>query len=255
MDAPEEQPLFRPTERFVLEADSPVPLYHQIERIIIERTTGQQAMGRMLPAETELMQMFNVSRATARRAYETLAAKGLIERRRALGTRVVGTEMTEDLARLKSYTEEMQRKGLQTSTEVLEVAEHAPAAAVRERLGLARGERTLLIRRLRGTSEFFPVVYLTSEIPAAFGISPAEDFGASLYRLIEAKHRIPIEWADEEIRVAKATAAEAQLLRIAPGDGVLVMERITYTRGQKPLEFVRAVYRPEHYTFSIRLRR
>jgi len=255
MDASEEQPLFRATERFALDAASPVPLYHQIERIIIERTTGRDAMGRLLPAETDLMRMFNVSRATARRAYETLVTKGIVERRRALGTRVVGTEMTEDLGRLKSFTEEMQRKGLQTSTEVLEVAEHAPTAAVRERLGLGRDERTLLIRRLRGTSEFFPVVYLLSEIPASFGISAREDFSASLYQLIEAKHRIPIESADEEIRVAKATAAEAKLLKIAPGDGVLVMERITYTRGERPLEFVRAVYRPEHYTFSIRLRR
>lgn len=255
MPASEEQPLFRPTERFVLDAGSPVPLYHQIERIIIERMTGQHAMGRMLPAETELMRMFDVSRATARKAYETLVAKGMIERRRALGTRVIGSELTEDLARLKSFTEEMQHKGLHTSTEVLEVAQHVPGTAIRERLALPDGEQTLLIRRLRGTSEFFPVVYLTSEIPAAFGIDPAEDFSASLYGVIEAKYRIPIEWADEEIRVGKATAAEAQLLRIAPGDGVLVMERITYTSGERPLEFVRAVYRPEHYTFSIRLRR
>jgi DNA-binding GntR family transcriptional regulator len=33
------------------------------------------------------------------------------------------------------------------------------------------------------------------------------------------------------------------------------MERLTFTRGNRPLEFVRAVYRPEHYTFSIRLKR
>jgi GntR family transcriptional regulator len=255
MDAPEEHPLFRPTERFTLDAESPVPLYHQIERTIVERMAGKNVMGRMLPAETELMQMFKVSRATARKAYEGLVAKGVIERRRALGTRVVGSGRTEDLARLKSYTEEMDRKGLKTSTEVIEATVHTPTAAVRERLGLGAGERTLLLRRLRGTSEFFPIVYLTSEIPVSFGLSPKEDFSTSLYQLLEAKYRIPIEWADEEIRVGKANATEGQLLRIAPGEGVLVMERITYTKQEKPLEFVRAVYRPEHYTFSIRLRR
>lgn len=238
-----------------MDTGSPVPLYHQIEQTIVERMSGQNAMGRMLPAETELMRMFNVSRATARKAYEGLVAKGMIERRRALGTRVVGRGLTEDLGRLKSYTEEMDRKGLKTSTEVLEAALHAPTAAVRERLGLAAGERTLLLRRLRGTSEFFPIVYLSSEIPASFGVSPKEDFSGSLYRLLEAKYRIPIEWADEEIRVGKATAIEAQLLRVPVGEGVLVMERITYTKQERPLEFVRAVYRPEHYTFSIRLRR
>ena len=58
-----------------------------------------------------------------------------------------------------------------------------------------------------------------------------------------------------EATVAEARPEEAQLLRINPGEGVLVMERITYTRGDRPLEFVRAVYRPEHYTFSVRLKR
>lgn len=249
------QPLFRPTERFVLDAASPVPLYHQIERIIVERMAGKQAVGRMLPAEIDLMKMFDVSRATARKAYEALVAKGRIERRRALGTRVIGSELIEDLARLKSYTEEMQHKGLQTITEVVQATLHAPANVVRERLSLRPGEKTLLIRRLRGTSEIFPIVCLTSEIPATFGISAKEDFSASLYRLIEAKYRIPIEWADEEISARKATAEEARLLRIRAGSSVLVMERVTYTREERPLEFVRAVYRPEHYTFSIRLRR
>jgi GntR family transcriptional regulator len=255
MESPQDVPLFRLTERFRLDGASPVPLYHQIEQIILDRISGEKTVGQMLPAEKDLMTMFGVSRATARKTYESLVAKGLIERRRALGTRVIGREISEDLGRLKSYTEEMKLKGLQVSTEQLEAVLHVPEPRVREKLRLAEGEQTLLIRRLRGTSECFPIVLLTSEIPASFGLDPRENFGDSLYRLIEEKYRIPIDWAEEEIRAAEARPEEAQLLRVAPGAGVLTMERVTYTRGDRPLEFVRAVYRREHYTFSIQLKR
>lgn len=254
MDPQDERPLFSADERFTLDPASPVPLYHQIEKVILDRLAGG-AVGKKLPAEKELMVMFDVSRATARKTYEGLVTKGIIERRRALGTRVIGTGITEDLGRLKSFSEEMRLKGLTICNRLLGTGRHVPDERIADKLDLQPGEETCFIRRLRGSSEVFPIVLLTSEIPAKYGIDPAEDFGGSLYQLIEERHRIPIEWAEEEIKVEKASAEEAAHLGIAPGDGVLVMERTTYTREEKPLEFVRGVYRPEHYTFAIRLRR
>ena len=123
------------------------------------------------------------------------------------------------------------------------------------KLQLRDGEQVLFVKRLRGTSEFFPVVLFNSQIPMSFGIRPDEDLGGSLYHLLEQQHGIPIQWAEEEIRAGKASDEEAQLLRLRRGESVLVMERVTFTRSNRPLEFVRGVYRPEHYKYSIRLRR
>lgn len=252
---PHDEPLISANERFFLDTVSPVPLYHQIEQILLDRITGQNAMGRLLPSEKDLMVIFSVSRATARKVYENLASKGLVERRRALGTRVIAREITEDLGRLKSYTEEMRLKGLQVTTRLLSAGLHVPDERVRSRLKLAAGEQTLQLRRLRGTSEVFPIVLLTSDLPAGLGIEVAQDFSGSLYQLIEEKYHIPIEYGDEEIRVAQATPEEAQLLGVEVGSGLLCIERVTCTRGDRPVEFVRGVYRPEHYTFSIRIPR
>ncbi len=244
-----------PDERFHLDAGSPVPLYHQMEQILERRITKDDAVGKMLPPEKELIKVFDVSRATIKKALDNLAAKGLIERKRGLGTKVVSQEITEDLARLKSYTEEMHSRHLSIRTTVLDVAVHVPDEQARKRLGLGEGERCLCIRRLRGTGEVFPIVLLRSEIPERFGLSPNEDFSGSLYKLIEQKYEIPVEWADEEISASRANEDEAGHLDMSPGDTVLVMERKTFTRGNEPLEFVRGVYRPEHYKFSVRLKR
>lgn len=248
-------PLFRASERFALDAGSPVPLYHQLERVLLDRITKEDSLGRMLPAEKDLMQVFGVSRATVKKTLDNLVAKGLVERRRALGTKVIRQKITEDLARLSSYTEEMAKKGLSVSTQVLSVAVRAAEPDVREQLQLTEGERVVVVQRLRGTSESFPVVLLDSQIPTSFGVDEREDFSGSLYRLLEGKYKIPIEWAEEEILASRATRPEAERLGIEPGACVLVMQRVTYTAGNRPLEFVRGVYRPERYRFSIRIRR
>lgn len=239
----------------MLEPASPLPLYHQLETIILERIKAESAVGRMLPREFDLMKIFGVSRITIKKATDRLAAQGIIHRQRAIGTHVVGLGIREDLGRLTGYTEQMAQRGLNVSTEVLAVGPHVPGVKVREKLQLKAGEKTLFIRRLRGTSQVFPVVLLESEIPVTFGIDAKEDFSGSLYQLIEQKYRISMTWAQEDISASRATRAEARLLQVQTGDVVLVMERQSFTADDRPLEFVRAVYRPEHYTFSVRLKR
>src|SRR5690606_12566225 len=51
--------------------------------------SGQYAEGSILPPDTELLERFRVSRTVLREALKTLAAKGLIEARARIGTRVL----------------------------------------------------------------------------------------------------------------------------------------------------------------------
>ncbi|QQR39194.1 FadR/GntR family transcriptional regulator [Devosia rhizoryzae] len=51
--------------------------------------SGHYAEGSILPADTELLERFGVSRTVLREALKTLAAKGLIEARARIGTRVL----------------------------------------------------------------------------------------------------------------------------------------------------------------------
>jgi GntR family transcriptional regulator len=247
--------VFRVDERLHLDSASPIPLYHQMEKVIVDRISKLEIVGRMMPTEFELVAIFGVSRATVKRAMDNLVAKGLLERQRGVGTRVIKHQIVENLARLTGYTEEMASKGLKIRTDVLEAKLHRPVAAVRKKLRLREKEQSLCIRRLRGTNRVFPVVFLTSEIPARCGIDPREDLSHSLYELLETKHRIPILWGEETIEASNASEEQARFLHIKTGDTVLVMERIAYTHGDRPIEYVRAVYRPDRYKYSIRLNR
>ena len=247
--------IFGKDERFYLDAQSPVPLYHQMEKVILDRISKPEAINKMIPPEFDLIEIFGVSRATVKKTLDNLVNKGMLERRRGIGTRVIKNQLIEDLARLKSYTEEMESRGVVISTQLLDVSERNPDAYIREKLKLNNHEKTISICRLRGTSEVFPVVLLRSDIVTDIGVTLEDNFSNSLYRLIEQKHRVRIIWAQETIEAAEATQEQAEKLEINPGDPVLIMERISYIENDRPIEFVRAVYRPDRYKFSIRLSR
>ncbi|MGB9619306.1 MAG: GntR family transcriptional regulator, partial [Armatimonadota bacterium] len=217
-----------PSQRFFLDASSPVPLYHQMEQILLKIISSDDAVGKLLPSENELAAIFGVSRITVKKALDILASKGMVERRRALGTRVARLPVTEDLARLTSYTEEMEARGLTVKTRVLATGRHLPDDAVREKLKLEPGQETVFATRLRGTTEQFPVLLVKTELPTDLGITPDEDFSDSLYRIMETRHHISIAGAIETLGAAKATPEQAQLLGIARGDCVLVLEELAY---------------------------
>ena len=75
--------------RIPLSSDNRVPLYHQIFLILRSKIfDGQYPLGSYLPGELEIEQIFGVSRITAVRALNELAATGLVVRERGRGTRV-----------------------------------------------------------------------------------------------------------------------------------------------------------------------
>src|SRR3546814_18559076 len=64
-------------------------LYHQISLQRREEiTSGERAFGSRLPTEQELSAQFGVSRITARRALDELAAQDFVARKRRVGTTV-----------------------------------------------------------------------------------------------------------------------------------------------------------------------
>ena len=66
-----------------------LPLYHRIENDLKNKIfSGQYKTGDMLPSERELIEIYKVSRLTAREAVSRLANQGLVEKVQGKGTYV-----------------------------------------------------------------------------------------------------------------------------------------------------------------------
>ena len=63
------------------------PLYSHVEAVLAsEITDGYHKVGDQLPTEDSLIERFEVSRITVRRAIQNLVSRGLVEIRRGKGT-------------------------------------------------------------------------------------------------------------------------------------------------------------------------
>ena len=113
----------------VLNKNTPVPLYYQLETLILEEIeNGSYPPGSMIPTEKELSQMFNISRTTVRQAIAALVQNDRLYRTKSKGTFVANPKTSQDFMRtIVSYDEDVRSTGRTPSTEVLKL-EVSPCA-------------------------------------------------------------------------------------------------------------------------------
>ncbi len=234
-----------------LDRSSPVPLYFQVSRQIqaaIE--AGQLAPGDRLENEISLADRWGLSRPTMRRAIQELVDKGLLVRRRGIGTQVVHGPVKRPMD-LTSLFDDLARSDQKPATQVLD-RELVPAPApVAERLGVPVGTQVLHLRRVR-TARGEPLAVLRNWLPADLApVLTAEALeGRGLYELMRGTG-VHLRIATQRIGARRATAAEARLLTVRKGAPLLTMERVTYDGSGRAVELGSHVYDPETYVIEM----
>src|SRR6201992_2610677 len=125
-------------------------LYSRVETVLAgEISDGDLRVGDQLPTEDSLIARFEVSRITVRRAIQNLVSRGLVEIRRGKGTFVAAPKITQNLAELSGFVEDMHALGRKPTARVICKAVMTADATVASRLALTTGERVVRIRRVR----------------------------------------------------------------------------------------------------------
>ncbi|MGH6989025.1 MAG: GntR family transcriptional regulator [Stellaceae bacterium] len=233
----------------------PTPLYHQIYVILRERIAdGSVGAGSNLPGEQELARRYGVSRVTAKRALDELAAEGLVVRERGRGTRVRAAPPTPPLrASIEGLLENLTVMGIKTKVVLLEFG-YAPAspevaAALACSIG-ATVQRAVRIRRIDGE----PFSHLTTYVPEAIGRSyTRRDLAAKPFLSLVARSGIKVSRADQVISARLADAPVAQHLGVEIGSALLKITRIVRGQRGRPVEFITGLYRPDRYQYAMSL--
>ncbi|MEU6537904.1 GntR family transcriptional regulator [Streptomyces sp. NPDC047000] len=238
--------------RFTLDRGSPVPLYHQLAlqlEAAIEH--GVLAPGDLLGNEVDLSDRLGLSRPTVRQAIRSLVDKGLLVRRRGVGTQVVHSQVRRPLE-LSSLHDDLEAAGQDPATRVLRNERAVPPAEVAAALCLAEGAEVTVLERLR-SAHGRPVAFLTNYLPAAL-LEPATDRleSAGLYRLMRGAG-ITLHSARQSVGARNATAEEAALLDEKEGAALLTMQRTAYDDSGRPVEYGTHLYRASRYAFDFQL--
>src|SRR5262245_27972350 len=128
----------------------PIPLHHQVYlRMRAALNGGEWLPADRLPGERELAQRFDCSVITVRQALGELERERRLRRMRGRGTFVTEPPIERDLTELTSFTEEMNRRGLDPQTKLIAAEpREADEAAVRA-LELRPGAKVIFLERLR----------------------------------------------------------------------------------------------------------
>ncbi len=236
----------------VVDRTSPVPLYFQVAQHLehlIE--SGAYPPGTRLDNEIQLADQLGLSRPTMRRAIEYLVDRGLLVRKRGVGTQVVRPKVRRPVE-LSSLYDDLAAAGKQPRTQILSFELQEPSEVVAEALGLDDGAQVYAIRRLRFTGDE-PLSIMSNFVPAGLVRLDARGLERTgLYAMIRAAG-VNLKIATQTIGGRAARAAEARLLAEHPGAALLTMTRVAYDETGRAVEYGSHLYRASMYTFELTL--
>lgn len=216
------------------------PLYEQIKVLLTQSLiAGEWHPGEAIPSEQELAVRFKVSQGTVRKAIDELAAENILVRRQGKGT-FVATHNEENIKlRFLRLTSVEGRKEV-LENQLLDCGKGKAQGEISRMLGLKSGAAVIEVKRLLSFSGR-ALILDHIVIPAApfKGLNGAkvQENNGSMYSMYETQFRVRMVRAEERIKAVAADAQTAHQLAVAEGTPLLRVERVSYTYGDKPMEY------------------
>lgn len=235
-----------------LDRNSPIPLYFQVaSRLQQLIESGEMPVGGRLQNEVELADRLGVSRPTMRKAIAYLVERGMLVRKRGVGTQIVQPKVRRPVE-LSSLYDDLAKSGQVPSTVVRQLDVRRAPDHVAVALGSPEGIEVTWVERLR-IAGGEPLAIMHNAVPVGV-IRPdaAELERHGLYELLRAAGHVP-RTAHQTVGARAATAAEARLLGDSRGAAMLTMTRTAWDANGRAVEYGSHVYRASRYSFELNL--
>lgn len=229
---------------------SKLPYYQQLYEILLDKIQRREWQpGDMIPAESELIEEYQVSRNTVRQVLDMLVNDGLIYRQRGRGSFVSHPTREQSMTRIISFSEDMHQRGFTPGTKVLSTEVVPASEEIAKQLDVPEGEQLVCIRRLR-LADGEPMSIETSYLIHKYCPDVLEhDYAQqSLREVLEVEYGIRIASAKQVIQSIQAPAELADLVEIKTGSALLLITRVSFSRERIPVEYLRIHYRGDRYS-------
>lgn len=235
----------------VLDKSIPTPLYFQVEEIIRDGILdGELKPGDMIPTEIELMDKYDVSRATVRHAILNLVNDQLLRREKSKGTFVnQPPERIHIFESLSWFSRYLEKTGIPFSTTILEQDVISPDTSVSKHLKLQPDELSYYVKRIRYLSD---TPYLLDEhyVPYKIceGIESIYNEDRSLYDTLKSDFGINLDHGWREFEPTIPSKEVASYLEIYPKTPVLIVHSAVHDPDGTPVDYFKATI---HGKFSV----
>ncbi|MEE6166976.1 MULTISPECIES: GntR family transcriptional regulator [unclassified Mycolicibacterium] len=231
-------------------AEPAPPRYFQVKLALADLIAGLDR-GASLPPERQLAEQLGTSRTTLRKALAELAGEGVLRRTQGSGNFVAPPKVVH-VRQLSSLTDDLKAEGMQPTSQILGLERVRAEPAVAEHLEIAPGERIHLLTRLRevdGEPLAIEEAHLPGELPR-LAARLAET--GSLYAALRDCYDRGVHSVEDTVETALANPEQAELLRIATGQPLLLVHRTSRDKTGRIVEWTRSVYRGDRFRFVAR---
>lgn len=234
----------------------PVPLYHKLKQEIIRMIDDEEVTpDKLIPSEREMMDRYDISRTTVRKAIDVLVNEGYLYKVHGKGTYVKGKRYAQGLQQFTSCTEMLKSKGFNPMSKVIKSEVIIPSKSILHEMKLEPMDKVFHTERINMVEDL-PMNYTVSYIPYKY-VPSIENFNFnnnSMYKTLSSVYNIEIVGSNRSVEAVLPNEELAKSLDIKPDMPLLKFNGLVYgeRNGQKILiEYFRTYYRSDRAKFNI----
>jgi Transcriptional regulators len=234
-----------------LDKNGPLTLTYQVTEALRDQIISDYKPGEKIPAEVELVEEFDVSVITIKKALEILVNEGLIYRRRGKGTFVAEKKISSESSKLTSATELFKKSGHCSSIVVLECQIEKTGVYRAKLLGCNEDDQVIRLSRLRSLdSEAYS--YEVNYLPLGFFPSLQNSYkSGSLYTFMEEKYNLVPSKSEEVYKAILLDNHTAKLLNQKKGDAAMHMIGKVFDQYGRVISIEESIYRSDKFELKV----
>jgi len=217
--------------------------------------TGVYEIGSALPTEKKLIEEYNVSRITIRKAVDELVKLNLVEKRRGSGTYVLGTEYSHEMHKLSGSAEIQAGRNKTIKYKVFQFSMITNNASVNKVLELPEGEPVYYTRRVKYVDDMPRIVedsYMPVYLFPDLNISTLEK---SKFDYVERTKGMIIEGSRQEFMAVEPDKDVMKMLGMDKSHPVLKLSSISNIKNGCYFDYTEAWFHPNAHRLSLYLPR
>lgn len=240
-----------------LSENSSMPLYQQLmEEIKLLIEEGKYCYGDKIPSESEMNELYGVSRITIRRAIEELCAEGYLEKIHGKGTYVSKQKkvMRKILhSTIMSFSACCRECGMTPSSKMIKVEETLARKDEQRFFQIGEEDHVLYTQRVLSADDTPVMLENNFFSKKRFGDLNTEELnGTSLFQLLHDKYGIDVSDTQScTLEIVYASPEQAELLAVKTGEALFYMNAYFIDEKGEPLFIGRQYIAGNRYIFNI----
>ena len=225
-------------------------IYKDLKRRI---ETEEYEIQELLPSENTLIQEYDCSRNTVRRAIADLVTDGYVQSMQGKGVLVIyqpALQTSFTIGGIESFKESAVRNNLKSETKVIHFAELVVDQKISQKTGFNIGDEIYYLQRLHyldGKALILNHNYFLKSVAVDLTVEIAEK---SIYDYLENTLGVNIVTSRRIMTVEKMTQIDEKYLDLGDYNCMAVVSSQTYNSDGVMFEFTQSRHRPDYFSFQ-----